>query len=661
MYELKPISIEQQKIIDSINNNNVIVDSVAGSGKTTTSLYIAKTYNNKSILLLTYSKRLKEDSRNKIKFLKLDNIEVHSFHSFCLKYYVPVCKDDNGLNHALNVSKPKKPFSFDIIIIDEVQDVIPLYYKLICRIISDNNKDVNICVIGDKHQNIYSYKKADERYITLADKIFDINKLNWDKLDLSVSFRVTKEIGDFVNNCMLNHLRIHTIKKGIKPRYLICNYFGNDTYNEIIYYKNKGYNDDDIFILAPSIRSSVGKMNPIARLSNKLNKKGFLIFRPLDDDSKIDEDEMKNKIAILSFHQAKGLERKVVIVFNFDKSYFKFYNKNEDNENRCPNTLYVATTRALECLSVLHSYENDYLPFINKEKLSKYVDVISNKKFDKFKEKENKFFINISVLQLLRHLTNEVINNALLNVDIKCVNKENHIISIPTSVKQTIDEKEITEDVSAINGIAIPSYFELTLTKSMKIYNELIYANIIKPLNIKKISIHNLLHLAILYDALTTQYDNKLHQIRNYNWLSKEQIKQCVDRLRKENISLDAKFETQLTWNNRNIIISGIIDCIDRHNIWEFKCTSSLTSIHKLQLACYMLLYKFNNTHDDDKFYLFNIITGEKYEISATLDKLVNMMNYLVYEKYKKEVIITDEEFINEMNKIKNKYTRLMQ
>ena len=42
-------SKEQKKIISLLKNNNVIVDSVAGSGKTTTNIYIAKTFKNLKI------------------------------------------------------------------------------------------------------------------------------------------------------------------------------------------------------------------------------------------------------------------------------------------------------------------------------------------------------------------------------------------------------------------------------------------------------------------------------------------------------------------------------------------------------------------------------------------------------------------------------------
>ena len=90
-------SQEQIQIIDNIESNNIIVDAVAGSGKTTTNLHIAKKYRNKSILLLTYNKDLKLDSRKKAELLNLTNLETHSFHSFCVKYYYNKAYDDNGI------------------------------------------------------------------------------------------------------------------------------------------------------------------------------------------------------------------------------------------------------------------------------------------------------------------------------------------------------------------------------------------------------------------------------------------------------------------------------------------------------------------------------------------------------------------------------------
>ena len=59
---LHTISKEQQEIIDALRERkNVIVNSVAGSGKTTSNLHIANTFKDSNILLLTYNAKLKID------------------------------------------------------------------------------------------------------------------------------------------------------------------------------------------------------------------------------------------------------------------------------------------------------------------------------------------------------------------------------------------------------------------------------------------------------------------------------------------------------------------------------------------------------------------------------------------------------------------------
>ena len=79
-------SIEQNNIIQQLSlNNNVLVDSVAGSGKTTCNLHIAQHFPNMNILLLTYNSKLKVETREKAQKLEIFNIEVHSYHSFGVK------------------------------------------------------------------------------------------------------------------------------------------------------------------------------------------------------------------------------------------------------------------------------------------------------------------------------------------------------------------------------------------------------------------------------------------------------------------------------------------------------------------------------------------------------------------------------------------------
>ena len=51
------------------------------------------------------------------------------------------------------------------------------------------------------------------------------------------------------------------------------------------------------------------------------------MYVPVSDDEVLDQDVMRGKLVFSTFHQTKGLQRKAVLVFNFDESYYKYYNK----------------------------------------------------------------------------------------------------------------------------------------------------------------------------------------------------------------------------------------------------------------------------------------------------------------------------------------------
>ena len=376
-------SIEQQTILDALaKNQNVIVNSVAGSGKTTCNLHIASKFSELKVLLLTYNSKLKIETRDRAEKLQLSNLEIHSYHSFCLKYYIV---NNNGgiitdteikhtIDHKYHI---KKPLGYDIIIIDEAQDMSLLYFQFVCKLFQDNNNpNVLICIIGDENQSIFDFQNADQRFITFADQIFTFNSFEWTKCQLNQSFRITHEMAEFLNNCVLNYERIQSKKTiNVLPNYLLYDTQDDKSdrlYKEVIYYLNNGYKPDDIFILAPSLKR--GTFSAVCNLENRLkrHKPGLPIFVPTCDDTKLDSDVLKGKLVFSSFHQSKGLERKVVFVFNFDDSYFKYYKKDADL-TVCPNELYVATTRASEHLILIHNKSNDYLPFLTASNISECI------------------------------------------------------------------------------------------------------------------------------------------------------------------------------------------------------------------------------------------------------------------------------------------------
>ena len=201
---LPPLSIEQNEVIEQLKNNNVVVDSVAGSGKSTCGLYISLINKNANILQLTYNKKLKDETREKVVLLGLTNLEIHSYHSFCVKHYDSSCFTDSGIINILkNKLSCRKLFNYDIIILDEVQDMSSIYFELVCKIFKENgNGNTKICMFGDINQSIFDFNKADQRFITFAPELFILNNLLWKKCKLTTSFRITNQMSLFINNCM---------------------------------------------------------------------------------------------------------------------------------------------------------------------------------------------------------------------------------------------------------------------------------------------------------------------------------------------------------------------------------------------------------------------------------------------------------------------------
>lgn len=681
-------SEEQLDIVNSvIDNKSIFVDAVAGSGKTTTICHIGLNILNKNILVVTYNNHLKIEVREKVLKMKL-NIEVHTYHSLGYKYYSESCFDDSNLEKILIKDldlKYKK--NFDIIIIDETQDMTPSYFKLIIKFMNDNNFNKQIITFGDKHQCIYRFKGADSRFLTLSHIIYkNISKHEFVNKTLKESYRLTKQMAWFVNDIMMNEKRIISNKEGPKVEYIVSNSFAaiNKIFEEILILIKKGFKYDDIFILSPSVKKYTnGGTTPLNKLENNLVNANIPCFVPMNDNAKIDGDMVKGKIVFTTFHQSKGRERKIVILFNFDNSYFKYYNK-DDDPKVCPSILYVAATRASYKLYVLEDPSKERFKFIKENKSYDYMELSGNVNIKKNNKKiiinnNNQYNedIKISINEIIKYLKQDIIN--IINDKIKQIfikiNDENEEDTIPIPYKiNTDDEKDLYEEVSDINILTILSMWETKYTDNTQILTNLMknndtteYGKYIEKININNLKLKDYMLIANIYNSIETKYMFKLAQIKEYNWLNNEIIKLCIDRI-----------ENKIDYNSDDIEIGGklTIDGIKgvpdtyfinneykkleyignlylstNNTIWELVCSDNTTFEHFLKIIVKYYVYNIlinRKIVNKKTFKILNIKTNELYKIDDTkIIEIEDIIKLLLENKFGKNEILSNEEFIS--------------
>ena len=668
---------EQNEIIHC--KENMIINSNPGAGKTTTSLMLCCENKEKQIFLLTYNSMLKTEVRDKIKNKNFKNCEVHSYHSLVTNYYDNSGYDDEHISKIIknNNKLIKNIEPIDIFIIDETQDMIKIYFDIIQKFIKDTNSfNSQIILLGDPKQCIYNFKNASSQFLTLGDSIWNKSFL---KKTLNVSFRLTHKVGWFINNCVNRYANIQTIKDGPKIDYHITNTF--NIYKKIGLQIKKmineeNYKPNDFFILVPSIRSDNA---PFKKLENYLTKQNIPCMTPISDEAKLDEDVINNKILIISYHQSKGREAKVVIVYGFDDTYFKFYGKNLKND-RCPNTIFVAISRTKEKLILIQDERNAPLPFLdlNNSDIDNYVNIIKSNKNMEIKEKKifnNDNFVKKNVSELVKFLSSTSLQNLisltnnLFETVYDCIND----IDIKSKVETS---KDNYEEVSEINGLAIPSVYEKVISNDGNLSTIEYYVmehiqnnNDIQKyagnINIPCKNISDYLKVSNVYNALQNNLHSKIASIKNYNWIDNSQVDKCLNNLefiKSNNLFFEYKItndddldENFFIYKHKDfgeIRIAGRIDAFDNDNIYEFKCVSNISIEHKLQIIIYYWLWinsKLKENYGDKNGIIINIRTGETLKLKKDIYTINQIVELILNDKLTCVEELTDEEFILKM------------
>jgi hypothetical protein len=660
------LSCEQQVIIDEIKKGkDVSVNAVAGSGKTTTVIQLAKQVELK-ILQLTYNAALKMEVRNKVVTEGLQNLEVHSYHSFAVGYYDHHAHTDTALSRVVYQNKPpRRGFNYDIIVADEAQDMTLLLFHFVKKVIQDNPTPVQLVIMGDVRQAIYEFKGSDQRFLSHCSDVFG---RSFTELPLSRSYRLTDSISAFVNHEMLGKRVIHTQKPGAPVTYLIKSAFDpNPIVSMIKEYLSMGHTYEDIFILSPSVKSHSPE-SPISKLENRLVEEGIPISMPLSDE-KIEEKVLSGKIVFSTFHQSKGRERPIVFVLSFDASWFTYYGKGKD-VNMCPNELYVAVTRASKALIVVHHPPEkpgpSSLPFLRTSISEMYRKEYIHVVIAPYSKPDNRCrpqnLSKCSVTDLTRFIKEEALLPLQQWVDV--LFKPFSPIQRKTAIPSTVTtEYGLVECVSDLNGIAIPNMWQqktyqmngvrcYLMSKGNDVHKEIRKRLSLLPDEICTPS--DYLLLASLLYSHDTGYISRLVQLTDYAWLTDSMVSEChrvldvhltngpyrfeyelmlcEEKESQENKFKQPYFETEAY----KVELQGRVDALSPTELWEFKCVDAFTIEHFLQTVVYGYIWNtfMRDIHGPRRCILLNMRTNEGYELDMTSQGLKEVVQILVENKF---------------------------
>ncbi|MCS4536786.1 exonuclease domain-containing protein [Mycoplasma sp. CSL7475-4] len=637
---------EQQKIIDYSQTNNIVVDAIPGSGKTTTIIGIVKNNMDKRILILTYNTRLMENTRVKINKIRQRNQqnywEIRTFHSFAASYWAMSCRDDGELQKIFDHDgNTVKNIDFDLIIIDEAQDLTPLLWKLTQAILSNNinNKKCQYVFFGDKNQTIYQHNGSTPYYFLNVDKLIN-NNIEWKHLSLTNSFRVKKSVWDFfkINDLSEFNGTSYADKTGNLEIHVTDDDFIDYTCN-IIEEKISSYGIENVFVLSPIVNNSHSDISLI-KIANEINLRGYETFYPKPNSVGISENQEKNKLVFASVHQSKGREKKCVILYNFNKITEDIFNENTHELAR--NLYYVAMTRASEDLIVINvktkEYGQVFPSFIEVNNFydKAYFHSVWNKNTMRNLNSKNniEFSRDYRVTDLVKKISYKTKNDLSKVISKLWLSYPEKIINIKDNIE--IKDKQQSYNVSTINSIYSKILYSLHFEKG-QISEKINY--FIKKFSSKDYEFKNKINkqlkiastlsdkeycltMAMIFDALLSHSLIGINSIPidERKWINNENYNLILDRL------TNIQNEGSKLWYDINYSdIEGIVDLIDYESeimYWiKFNDRLSDNDIYELVINVALLYLeaqedkKMNNLLENFRFVLFNIRNNSKLEI----------------------------------------------
>ncbi|KAI1290631.1 P-loop containing nucleoside triphosphate hydrolase protein [Xylaria venustula] len=679
-------SDKQREIVRLCFEQNVVVSARPGSGKTATAEAIVAAHPDKRVAVLTYSKRLQLETYLRLR--QYSNCQVLTFHGMAGLLFNVIVPNDAKLSELRkdvfrrNQLPRWSSAPFDIIILDEFQDCTPLIFWLTnCFILANTVREgglpPRIVVLGDERQSIYQFRGADQRYLTLAPELLaPISPYPFAKVTLGESFRLSHETTQFLNDAFLGGESYVTgSKSGRQP--IVLRYNSRNDYElaQELSTMIKHHGAEKSAILAPYVRQS----DRLKKLINRLSEKHRIpIAVPMDDDTPLDDKVVKGKMCLSTIHQFKGSERDLVILSGIDSSFFKFAGRSLPDD-RCPNEIFVALTRAKTQLVLIHDESRKFMPFVSMEALYRTAEVINmvGVKGEIAEPdppgRHAEFGFSLPSISGVRDMTRHVQSEALDEIieGELCIQqlspplpKDKHIDMMGTVPSDSA--RGFHEAVSDINGLVVVAAFEHhTLGKMSTLGIDQLPVDPLSSVWSEK-QISWLCRRACEYEASISGYKPRAIQMKNhrFDWIRPMDLTLAQNRLEGElrdiassiefevNVKHDFIVEDQKTEliGRADVVNYGISHCDKDRSVelvWEVKFVSQLAHEHIIQACVYAYTLE-PESERVPRIILYNVRDGEKIQITPRdgREGLRRIIESVLKLKWTSVRGLSNEEFI---------------
>lgn len=369
-------SPEQKDIIQAVGEDRcVTIRACAGSGKTTCMLQVAASLPEwRQALIITYNRSLADECKERIQRLSLGHrVWCYTIHGLASRFASRVCNDDHKLMKQLDRwnkgldRTPTRPMQLDLVMIDEAQDLRPLFHRTLSHIFDiAGGNGIQLCLVGDPKQMLYDFPtygddRASTSFFLQPEKYWGefTQKRSWSHLPLSVSYRLTPNIASFCNLFWgTSMVGGNVVSPNVPVEYLIKYPYpttrGQDDPEKLntSFLANiiDQYGPENVLFLAQSVKNAdlpirvhVNELMKIKDNTTGFQKYNFHIKENVRGFE--GTPDWKNKVRVWTFCGSKGCESDVVVVFGLD-----IYGR-----PHALNQVGVALSRARKRLLVVHS------------------------------------------------------------------------------------------------------------------------------------------------------------------------------------------------------------------------------------------------------------------------------------------------------------------